>query len=125
MNQIKNHVQLIGHLGRDVNVNTFTSGSQKADVSLATTSSYKNQQGEVIKDTQWHNIVAWGPSATLMQQLLKKGSYVVIQGSLSYRNYQDKLGVDKSITEIVVDSFVKLDRDTSASTVEKHLVASN
>lgn len=125
MNQIKNHVQLIGHLGRDVNVNTFTSGSQKADVSLATTSSYKNQQGEVIKDTQWHNIVAWGPSAALMQQLLKKGSYVVIQGSLSYRNYQDKLGVDKSITEIIVDSFVKLDRDVPASTVEKHLIASN
>jgi hypothetical protein len=72
MNQIKNSVQLIGHLGNDVRLTTFDSGAKKAEVSLATTQAYKNAKGELIKDTQWHNIIAWGKTADRMVSSLKK-----------------------------------------------------
>jgi single-strand DNA-binding protein len=112
MNQIKNTVQLIGHLGKDVKVTSFDSGSRKAEFSLATTSAYKNSKGELVKDTQWHTVVGWGPQADKMEKLLRKGSYIALQGSLAYRSYQDKNGSDKVIAEILTDSFISLEKTT-------------
>jgi len=58
MKSLRNSVQLIGHLGKDPEVKTFGK-SMKATFSIATTDSYKNQKGEKVEDTQWHNIVIW------------------------------------------------------------------
>jgi single-strand DNA-binding protein len=106
MKSMNNTVNLIGNLGQDVNLLTFNSGSKKANVTLATSSYYKNTKGELQKETQWHNIVAWGLQAELMSKALKKGSMVAMKGSLQYRDYQDKNGKGVKVTEVVVDDFV-------------------
>lgn len=110
MNQIKNYVQLIGHLGSDINLRQFDGGKQKAEVAIATTNTYKDAKGELVKDTQWHNIVAWGPLAQRMQSYLKKGSYVLVHGALQYKSYQDKAGVERKQTLISIENFIKLDK---------------
>ena len=72
MNTLINNVHLIGNLGKNVELKNFDSGSKKASFSLATTESYKNQKGEYVKNTQWHNIVAWGNTAELIEKHLNK-----------------------------------------------------
>lgn len=109
MSTIKNSVNLIGNIGNDITLKSFDSGSKKASVSLATTSSYKNASGEYVNNTQWHNLVAWGKTAELMSSALKKGSKVAVQGSIAYRTYEDSSKNTRSITEILVESFYKLD----------------
>ena len=108
MNTLKNAVQLIGNLGRDVEVTEFSSGNKKATFSLATTESYKNNKGELVKNTHWHNIIAWGKNAELMAKSLAKGSKVAVNGMLSYRSFEDKAGQARQITEIVVSELMKI-----------------
>lgn len=108
MNTLKNAVQLIGNLGKDVEFTEFSSGNKRAAFSLATTESYKNNQGEQVKNTQWHNVIAWGKNAELMAKILTKGNKVAVTGTLSYRSYQDKAGQNRQITEIVVSEFMKI-----------------
>lgn len=111
MNTLINNVHLIGNLGKNVELKNFDSGSKKATFSLATTESYKNQKGEYVKNTQWHNIVAWGRNAELISKALEKGSKVAIQGTLNYRTYEDKGGQTKYITEILVTEFMKMNAE--------------
>jgi single-strand DNA-binding protein len=106
MKSMNNTVNLIGNLGQDVNLVTFNSGNKKANTSLATTTYYKNAKGELQKETQWHNIIAWGIQAELMTKALQKGSMVAVKGHLQYRDYQDKNEKDVKITEIVVEDFI-------------------
>ena len=110
MNAIKNTVQLLGNLGKDVALTTFEGGTMKASVTLATTTYHKSAKGEVVKKTQWHNLIAWGRNAELMAQLLEKGNQVAITGSLSTRLYEDKNKVTRTITEIIVDEFMKISK---------------
>ena len=114
MNAIKNTVQLLGNLGKDVAITEFEGGSKKASVTLATTTYHKNAKGELVKNTQWHNLIAWGRNAELMAQLLEKGNQVAVTGSLSTRIYEDKNKVSRTITEIVVDEFMKISKTSSA-----------
>ncbi|MBK9256490.1 MAG: single-stranded DNA-binding protein [Saprospiraceae bacterium] len=125
MNTLKNSVQLIGNIGRDVEMVNFETGNKKASVTLATSDYYTNNQGEKVKQTEWHNLIAWGKTAELMAQLLRKGSEVAIQGKLTSRSYTDKAGVTRYITEIVVNEFISLSRadkskvqDTDAEVME-------
>ena len=107
---MRNSVDLIGHLGNDVKMMEFSGGSKKAQLSLATSTSYKNAKGELVKDTQWHNLVAWGTLADNMGKLLKKGSQIAVHGSIAYRSYKDADGNDRYITEIKVDNFIVLEK---------------
>jgi len=109
MNTIRNQVQLLGHLGKDVELSNYDSGKTKASFSLATNDYYKNNKGEKVEDTQWHNIIAWGKSAELVGKLLSKGSKVLVKGKLVSRSYEDKNGDKRYITEIVANEFVGLD----------------
>ena len=109
MTTLRNSVQLVGHLGNDVEIKKFESGTQLANFSLATNEYFKNAQGEKEKVTQWHNIVAWGKLADNMSSLLSKGTQVIIHGKLYNRNYTAKDGSTKYITEIVASDFIKLD----------------
>ncbi|MBK9256395.1 MAG: single-stranded DNA-binding protein [Saprospiraceae bacterium] len=125
MNTLKNSVQLIGNIGRDVEMVNFETGNKKASVTLATSDYYTNNQGEKVKQTEWHNLIAWGKTAELMAQLLRKGSEVAIQGKLTSRSYTDKAGVTRYITEVVVNEFLSLSRadknkaqDTDAEVIE-------
>ena len=72
MNTLKNKVQLIGNLGRDPEVIEFEGGRKLAKFSLATGESYKKENGEKVTDTQWHNVVAWGKTAEIVEKFLKK-----------------------------------------------------
>ncbi|NNF32851.1 MAG: single-stranded DNA-binding protein [Saprospiraceae bacterium] len=108
MRAIRNSVQLIGNLGRDVEVFTFDSGNKKASFTMATSEYYKNKEGEKAQDTQWHNIVAWGKTADLMSALLEKGNQVLVKGKIVNRSYEDKEGNKKFVSEIVANEFMKI-----------------
>jgi len=108
MNAIQNKVQLIGNLGVAPEVKSFENGKKIAKFSLATHESYKNDKGEKIKNTQWHNLIAWGNTADYIEKYLKKGMEVAIDGKLSNRNYTDKEGVKRYITEVQVNEVLIL-----------------
>ncbi len=105
---MRNKVQLIGNLGMDPEVKTLESGKQMVRFSLATNETYKNAKGERVTETQWHNLIAWGKTADLAGNYLKKGSEVAVEGKLVNRTYNDKEGTKKFITEIVVNEFLML-----------------
>ncbi|QQS50314.1 MAG: single-stranded DNA-binding protein [Bacteroidota bacterium] len=106
MKDLKNKVQLIGHLGGDPEVKQLENGKKMARFSLATNQMYFDQKGEKVEDTQWHNIVAWGKDAELVEKFLAKGSYVTLEGRLVYRSYEDKQGQKRTITEIVLNDLL-------------------
>ncbi|WP_295713333.1 single-stranded DNA-binding protein [Mucilaginibacter sp.] len=108
MNSLRNSVRLVGNLGMDPEVKVFDSNKKMARISIATNESYKNDKGEKITDTTWHNLVLWGAQAKLAEDLLKKGDEVAIEGKLANRNYTDKDGVKRYVSEIVVNEFLKI-----------------
>ena len=85
-------------------------GRKFAKFSLATNESYNSQQGERITETQWHNITAFGPVCENLAKLLIKGNEVVIEGKLSYGKYEDKNGITRYTTDIILDQFHKLSK---------------
>ena len=108
MNTLRNSVRLVGNLGMDPEVKTFDTNKKLARLSIATNDSYKNDKGERITDTQWHNLVFWGAQAKLAEDLLKKGDEVAIEGKISNRSYVDKDGIKRYTNEIVVNEFLKI-----------------
>jgi single-strand DNA-binding protein len=107
MKSLRNSVQLIGNLGKDPEVKTFDK-SKKASFTIATTDSYKNAKGEKVEDTQWHNIVIWGPLAEVAEKYLRKGMEVCVEGKLVHRNYETDKGEKRYITEINVNDMLML-----------------
>jgi single-strand DNA-binding protein len=106
MNALRNKVQLIGHMGSKIELKTLESGKVVGRVSLATNEVYRNQKGEKITDTTWHNLVIWGKNAELLDKYTDKGSEIAIEGKISNRDYTDKDGVKRYITEIVVNEIL-------------------
>ncbi len=106
MNNLKNKVQLIGHLGMDPEIKSINGKSKLAKFSLATNESYKNAAGEKVQETQWHNLIAWGKTADFVEKYLCKGIEIVVDGKLLNSNYTDKNGVKRYITEIQVNDMV-------------------
>lgn len=99
-----NKVILIGHLGADPEVKYMPSGNAVANLRLATDESYKDKQtGELVERTEWHRVTLFGKLAEVSGQYLKKGSKVYIEGKLQTRKWQDKDGVDRYSTDVVVD----------------------
>jgi single-strand DNA-binding protein len=114
-NTLKNSVQLIGNIGKDITLATYDKGSKKATIAIAVNEYYTNNKGEKVKQTEWHNLVAWGKTAELMSETLSKGNEIAIQGKLSNRSYEDKEGNTKYITEVIVNEFYKLSRTSSSN----------
>lgn len=108
MNSLKNSVRLVGNLGMDPEVKNFDNNRKLARFSIATNESYKNDKGEKVTETQWHNLVIWGAQAKLAGDYLKKGDEVAIEGKLSNRSYTDKDGNKRYVGEVVVNEFMKL-----------------
>lgn len=105
---MRNKVTLIGNIGQNPEVKELTGGKKVAKFSLATNETYKNKAGEKITDTQWHNLTAWGKTAEIIEKYVKKGSEIAIEGKLLNRNYTDKEGVKRYVTEILVNELVML-----------------
>ena len=108
MYALKNKVQLIGNVGNAPEVITFESGKKKASFRVATNESYRNAKGEKVTETQWHNLVAWGKLAEIVEKYLGKGKEVAIEGKLVNRSYNDKEGNKKYITEVQVSELLML-----------------
>lgn len=108
MYALKNRVQLIGNLGNAPEVKMTENGKKLAKFSLATDETYQNSDGEKVKETQWHNLVAWGKVADVAEKYLSKGTEVAIDGKLVNRNYTDKEGVKKYVTEVQVNELLLL-----------------
>jgi len=112
MKSLRNSVTLIGHLGRDPEVKTFAN-KKKASFSIATTDTYKNQKGDKVQDTQWHNIVMWGSLAGIAEKYLKKGQEVVVEGKLVHRMYEGTGGEKKYFTEVNVNDLVMVGKKSA------------
>lgn len=108
MNNLKNKVQLIGNLGNNPEVINLESGKKLAKFSIATNETYKNVKGEQIKDTQWHNVVAWGKTAEIIEKYLQKGNEVAVEGKLINRSFDDKDGNKRYVTEILANELLML-----------------
>src|SRR6218665_4046030 len=102
MYALRNKVQLIGNLGNAPEVRTTESGKKLARFSVATNETYRNAKGERVTDTQWHNVIAWGKTAEIVEKFLGKGAEVVIGGKLINGSYTDKEGNKKYFTEVEV-----------------------
>ena len=106
MANLRNSVQLIGRLGKDPEMKTYKQGKKYATMTLATNETYTHQNGEKVKDTQWHNLVLWGKQVSIVENYLKKGSEVVVEGKLVHRVYETSGGEKRNITEINVNDLV-------------------
>jgi len=105
-----NHVRLVGHLGQKPNVMSTDNGVSVSTVSLATHDIYKDKQGQKVENTTWHNIVAFGSIADLLGKYLKKGAHVMVLGRLVTKQYTDRNGVDKYVTEVICEDILFLDK---------------
>ncbi|MBN4070203.1 single-stranded DNA-binding protein [Olleya sp. AH-315-F22] len=108
MNTLRNKVQLIGNLGNDPEIINLESGKTLAKFSIATNESYKNAKGEKITDTQWHNVVAWGKTAEIIEKYVTKGKEIAIEGKLTSRSYETKEGEKRYVTEVVCNELLML-----------------
>ncbi len=114
MFSLRNKVQLIGNLGKSPDVKNTETGKKLVRFSVATNETYTNTKGEKVKETQWHNLVAWGKVADIAEKYLDKGSEVAIEGKLISKDYLDKEGVKKYVTEIQVNELLLLGGKASA-----------
>jgi len=108
MNTLRNKVQLVGNLGANPEMKTLDGNKRMARFTLATNDVYKNDKGELVKDTTWHNIVAWGKTAELVENHLEKGKQVIVEGRISNRNYTDKDGIKRYVSEIIINELLLL-----------------
>lgn len=103
-----NKVILVGNLGRDPETRYMPDGGAITNISIATTSQWKDKNGEKQEATEWHRISFFGKLAEIAGEYLKKGSQVYVEGRIRTRKWQDKDGTDKYSTEIVADSMQML-----------------
>ncbi|MBF6607458.1 MAG: single-stranded DNA-binding protein [Flavobacterium sp.] len=108
MSTLRNTVRLIGNTGQDPEIMNLDSGKKLAKFTLATNETYKTDKGEKVTDTQWHNVVAWGKTAEIIEKYVTKGKEVAIEGKLTHRSYDDKNGDKKYFTEVVVNELLLL-----------------
>ena len=100
-----NKVMLIGNVGQDPDVRFTQSGKAVANLSIATSESWKDQQGQQQENTEWHRVVIFGKLAEIAQQYVTKGAKLYIEGKLQTRKWQAQDGQDRYTTEVVVDGF--------------------
>lgn len=97
-----NKVILIGNVGNSPNVKTLDSGASVASFSFATSERYKNQQGEKVELTEWHNLEAWNALVKVCQTIIQKGDRLCIEGRIKTEKWDDGTGINRSRTKIVV-----------------------
>jgi len=109
-----NKVKLVGNSGKETEFKTLQDGTPVAKLAIATTETYRLKNGETQNRTDWHTIIVWRGLATFAQQYIKKGALLYVEGKLRNRQYEDKDGQKKYITEVVADQVVLLDKKTKS-----------
>jgi single-strand DNA-binding protein len=113
-----NKVYLIGRVASEVELKTTTSGNNVCTFSLATNRTWKNKDGEKQEESQFHRIVLWQKLAEIAGQYLTKGGLVLIEGRLMTRDYEDKSGTKRYVTEIIGES-MQLGPKSAGTTISK------
>ncbi len=103
-----NRVVLVGNVGKDPELRYTASGVPVATFSLATSEMWKDKDGQQRERTDWHSIVAWSKLAEIIQEIVKKGSRILVEGKIQSRFYE-KNGEKRSVMEIVADNVLILD----------------
>jgi single-strand DNA-binding protein len=103
-----NKVILIGRLGADPSVNMMPNGNKAANISVATSEKWKDAQGNPVERTEWHRVSFFNRLAEIVEQYLKKGAMVYIEGSIRYKKYTDKNGIEKNSVEIMANNLQML-----------------
>ena len=111
-----NRVMLIGHLGADPEMKYTGNGTAVTNFNMATTEKWTDKSsGEKQESTQWHRIVLWSKQAELAKEYLHKGSLVYIEGRLQTRDYEDKDGIKRYVTEIIGSQMQFMDSKPSGA----------
>ena len=109
MGTLRNSVQLIGRPGMDPEIRIV--GDRKvARFSLATNDKHYNEKKELIEETEWHNIVAWGRTAEVVEKIVRKGRLMALEGKIHTKQYEDKDKNKRFFTEIIMDEFMLIDK---------------
>lgn len=110
MNALTNSVRLLGRLGKEPVVKTFSDGGKIVNLSLATSHFSKDKEGNRTEETDWHNLVIKGKLAEVAAKYLLKGTKIAVEGRLAYRKYTDSQGQERYITEIQVSDMEMLSK---------------
>jgi len=108
MSTLRNSVKLIGNVGQTPEIKNLDNGKKVANFSIATNETYFNKAGEKVTQTYWHNLVAWGKTAEIIENYVDKGKEVAIEGKLTNRSYETQDGQRRYITEILVNEILLL-----------------
>lgn len=117
MKAIRNKVQLIGNVGATPILKQLDSGKSVINFSMATNEKFKNQEGTLITDTQWHYVVAWGKTAEIISQYVSKGQEIAIEGKLTHRSYEAN-GEKRYLTEVLCNEVLLLQSKSNDSAKE-------
>lgn len=115
-----NRATLLGNVGRDPEIKVTGSGTSVANFSIATSDRYKDKSGEWQDRTEWHNVVAYGRSADIIRDYVRKGSKLYVEGRIQTRSWDGKDGSKQYRTEIVVDQVVLLTGGEKQSSDERY-----
>lgn len=105
-----NKVILVGNLGKDPELKYLEGNIARVNFSMATSEFHKDKNGNRIEQTEWHNVVLWRSMAESAEKILKKGMQIYLEGKLQTRQWVDKDGNKRNITEIVGESFLVLQK---------------
>jgi single-strand DNA-binding protein len=114
MNKLRNRVQLIGRLGAKADVKKLESGKSVANFNMATNEVYFNAKGEKVEETTWHHVVAWNKQAETIEKYTDKGSEIAVEGKIVNKNYTDKEGIKRYVTEVHIDEILLLGEKVAA-----------
>jgi len=108
MTTLRNSVRLIGNVGQTPEIKNLENGKKVANLSIATNETYYNKSGEKVTQTYWHNLVAWGKTAELIENYVEKGKEIAIEGKLTNRTYEAQDGSKRYVTEILINELLLL-----------------
>lgn len=120
-----NRVILLGNLGKDPEIKYLEGNIAVVNFSLATTESYKDKAGNKTEQTEWHNIVIWRNLAENAHKLLKKGMQIYLEGKIHTKQWTDRTGNKKNITEIYCDNFILINNKSDLTITTKGFNSSN
>lgn len=100
------------NLGADPDFQQLDNNIAVAKFSLATTETFKDKNGQIHTNTDWHTVVLWRSLAELAHKHLQKGSLVYVEGKLKTRSYDDREGIKRYVTEVVAEQLIMLDKKT-------------
>jgi single-strand DNA-binding protein len=115
-----NKITLVGFTGKVPEVRTLDNGQKVGRFSIATTESYKKENGDWENVTEWHDVIVWREKAEFAQQkMTSKGLLMYVEGKLTHRKYTDVNGIEKKISEVVAN-VVKVMRESGAESNPHH-----